>query len=402
MNEFCLHRTYKNKSFMRQVTLISFLSFFLVFPALSEDYSTGTGSPDSLAPKNLVSSDFIRFDKASIPNNDIYLYTNQISGYDRDDGAKWGRNTLQCTSNTDSTNGSCPTAPDPSSSTPINVPLTFTDATSKISYKLNVNISRNASTGSTNNQMGPNNPYWGGSYGARFSASISNSEVRKIINPGRYTAQLRMNLYRNTSNTTTVNAEKLSDWISNITIEVTDLYNHQIYFPEFPHSDPVIDLNLSHRPGATSGVNTTGFSSLDVCLYDGSNSTSNLVNLTFLDDGISAPGRDSSFFSVYKDGSDKSLVGNRIDYKVNILNPTTGISEAVSNGTEITWKNTNSRKSQRQVIIPGKSGVSLCVPAPITLVTPVFRLADKSSGRFHGVLRIIYTPSTQTGKLEKY
>ncbi|WP_367303018.1 CfaE/CblD family pilus tip adhesin [Pantoea stewartii] len=37
------------------------------------------------------------------------------------------------------------------------------------------------------------------------------------------------------------------------------------------------------------------------------------------------------------------------------------------------------------------------MPAPLTLTTPPFRLSDKSSGHYSGKLRIVYTPTTQTG-----
>ncbi|WP_226375925.1 CfaE/CblD family pilus tip adhesin [Pantoea stewartii] len=51
----------------------------------------------------------------------------------------------------------------------------------------------------------------------------------------------------------------------------------------------------------------------------------------------------------------------------------------------------------RRVSMPGVPCTSLCVPAPLTLTTPKFRLSDKSSGHYSGMLRIVYTPTTQTG-----
>ncbi|WP_340138573.1 CfaE/CblD family pilus tip adhesin [Pantoea ananatis] len=48
------------------------------------------------------------------------------------------------------------------------------------------------------------------------------------------------------------------------------------------------------------------------------------------------------------------------------------------------------------MVLPGVPGTSLCVPAPLTLTTPRFKLSDKSSGQYSGKLRIVYTPTTQT------
>jgi hypothetical protein len=171
-------------------------------------------------------------------------------------------------------------------------------------------------------------------------------------------------------------------------------YNSTIFFPTSSFSTPIINLDFSHRPG--SQKNVSGRASLDMCLYDGNNSSSSRVSLRFQDDGVS--GRPTGQFSLYLEGKDKSKAENRLDYQVSVLNPTTGAQQNVVNGSEIIWDGVNQRNMQRQVILPGIPGVSLCVPAPITLATLPFILADKTAGRYTGTLRIIYTPSTQTAQ----
>jgi hypothetical protein len=171
-------------------------------------------------------------------------------------------------------------------------------------------------------------------------------------------------------------------------------YNPTIFFPTSRFSTPIINLDFSHRPG--SQKNVSGRASLDMCLYDGNNSVSNRVSLRFQDEGAS--GRPAGQFSLYLEGADENKAKNRLDYQVSVLNPTTGAQQNVANGSEIIWDGVNQRNIQRQVILPGIPGVSLCVPAPITLVTSPFIMEDKTAGRYSGMLRIIYMPTTQTAQ----
>lgn len=200
-------------------------------------------------------------------------------------------------------------------------------------------------------------------------------------------------LYQHNSDKSTAN---LGTWSLNLTLQVNDSGNQRIYFPAFPGTAPQVDLNLTNRPGTRDNASASGSTSLDMCLYDGSNSASRRISLLFQDEGASASSRPTGQFSVYREGADKSHPANRLDYQVHVMNPTTGALQNVSNGSEIIWADTNRRSIQRQVVLPSVPGVVLCVPAPITLTTPDFRLADKTAGRYSGMLRIIYTPTTQT------
>lgn len=215
----------------------------------------------------------------------------------------------------------------------------------------------------------------------------ANQQGMSEIPTGDWTGALKLNFVNAKNNVT-------AHGTYNIHVVVTDENMQTIYFPQFPASQPVVNLNLDIFPGNLQQGTAKGKTSIDMCLYDGSNSSSNHVILRFEDEGTSAPGRPTGQFSVYLDGADKSTAANRLDYNVSVLNPTTGILQQVNNGVQIQWDNTNKRNILRQVVLPGIPGVSLCVPAPLTLTTPEFPLSTKSGGHYSGVLKIFYMPVT--------
>lgn len=233
-----------------------------------------------------------------------------------------------------------------------------------------------------------------------FNTFIPSSELNKLSLTGVWRAELKMQVKAWDNCTGWVNCKGIQrvEWKANLTLNVTDYGNQQIFLPAFPTSAPVINLNLNTRPGAGSGKNVSGSTSLDMCLYDGNNSASNRISLLLQDEGATAAGRPAGQFSIYRRGGDKSKTSDRLDYQVSVVNPITGALQNVANGTEITWSDTNRRNIQRQVILPGISTPALCVPAPLTLTTPAFSLSDKTAGDYTGTLRIIYTPTTQTAQ----
>ncbi|MGL5385857.1 MAG: CfaE/CblD family pilus tip adhesin [Enterobacterales bacterium] len=234
-----------------------------------------------------------------------------------------------------------------------------------------------------------------------FNTFIPMSELNKLSVIGVWRADLKMQIKAwDNCGKLTVGCPGIHrvDWKANLTLNVTDYGNQQVYLPAFPTSAPVINLNLKTRPGTSSSQSVSGSTSLDMCLYDGNNSASNRISLLLQDEGAAAEGRLAGQFSIYRRGGDKAKVRDRLDYQVSVINPTTGAMQNLANGTEVVWSDTNRRNIQRQVILPGISTPSLCVPAPLTLTTPTFALADKTSGDYTGTLRIIYTPTTQTAQ----
>ena len=334
----------------------------------------------------------VKYDRMSVPSS-LQIWGNLSGGSDDTAKDKWVRNTLVCQSTSDPTFGACNrTAPiwwQSGLSSDANITLKFTRDGASTSVNLTVVGLHNAVGGYCGSFPASSAFGCSPATSTAFTYTISQSELSKLTTPGVWRATLKQDLWQWAS-------PYLNTWASNIVLTVTDLNNQQVYFPAFPYSTPRVDLNLNNRPGTSKNTAASGTASLDMCLYDGSNSSSNRVNMLFSDEGAGATGRAAGLFSVYRTGADKTQAANRIDYQVSVINPTTGAAQAISNGTEITWTNTNQRNIQRQVVLPGVPGVSLCVPAPVRLITPAFNLADKAAGRYTGKLTIIYTPSTQS------
>ncbi|MBP1000489.1 phage tail protein [Serratia fonticola] len=342
------------------------------------------------------------YDRMSVPTK-LVVWDNLSGGRDDTDGQKWGRNTLVSLSATDSTFGAGLTEPKWYDFNWQDIRLKFSREGTPTSVDLIVRNAHTVTYLSPASCIGDRPVEFPassatGCQGALevtnlFSYYIAQGELAKLTLPGVWTATLKQNLMHWDPKT------YLNLWTASIRLTVTDLKSQQIYFPAFPGTAPRVNLNLSNRPGTQNNTTAAGSASLDMCLYDGSNSSSTQINMIFRDEGAAATGRAEGMFSVYREGGDKGQASNRLDYRVSVVNPTTGAVQGISNGTEIVWNNTNKRNIQRQVVLPGVPGVSLCVPAPITLFTPTFRLADKAAGRYTGRLTVVYTPSTQTAGL---
>ncbi|WP_273855300.1 CfaE/CblD family pilus tip adhesin [Serratia liquefaciens] len=385
-------RKYALNLFLKRVS--SALGIFVFYGALNVQAANVNVPP---AAQNISLT--LKFDKASVPQ-DFYIWNKEFGGSTvpicGDAGACENQdilNSLICYSESDTTKGACPTKLIWLSPIPSN--------TLRLAFTNEKNVTRILSLTATKNNN--NRASWfAGTQNQGFTVKIPDQELRKLDSGGKWSAHLMMKVeaWKNcVENTTTgcVGTPRV-DWNANITITVTDLGTQQIYFPAFPKAAPRISLNLNNRPGVGNNTTLAGTNTLDMCLYDGSNSSSNRISLLFQDEGGSATGRTSGQFSVYREGGDKTQEANRIDYQVSVINPTTGTPQAVSNGTEIIWANTNARNIQRQVVLPGVPGISQCVPAPLTLTTPAFIMANKTAGHFTGRLRVIYTPTTQTSQ----
>ncbi|HGM6860373.1 TPA: CfaE/CblD family pilus tip adhesin [Serratia rubidaea] len=355
----------------------------------------------------------ISYDRLTPPARfDVWLH--ESGGYDPTDPQKWGRNTLTCLSRTDATNGACMTAPvwfSANPAAPYPITLRFTHALSNKTVNINVygekhmfingktfTFASYVSGGTTDLSAWNAEPY--------FDFYIVGSELAKLTLPGIWSATLKQNLREWGSaacggnfNDVAVGCPgylSIASWQANIRVEVIDSSNHQIYLPAFPHSTPVVNLNLhmSNPPGRPGRSEIKGQSSLDMCLYDGNNSASSRVLLRFTDGGVTAEDREAGAFSVWRRGGSQTSARDRVDYRVSVKNPLTGAEQNVSNGSDIIWQGTNDQSILRQVILPGGNESVLCVPAPITLTTPAFAADSKTAGDYTGTLRVIYTPST--------
>ncbi|QXN63186.1 CfaE/CblD family pilus tip adhesin [Serratia fonticola] len=356
----------------------------------------------SIAPQAQDTKVNITFDRMSLPAN-IYIWE-RVFGGSTDDGEcntttdckdKDMINALTCYSETDPTNGACQVKlwwwDSLNNNTSKNLTLRFTHSSGKTKNLLVTSIK---ATGKHSSWIS------GAALGSQgFSTFIPASELNKLSDAGVWRAELKMQVKAwDDCSASAYGCPGIFrvTWKASLTLNVTDYGNHQIYLPAFPTSIPSVNLNLNTRPGGDSGMNISGSSSLDMCLYDGIDSTSNRISLLFQDEGATASGRLRGRFSLYRRGGDKTKASNRLDYQVSVINPTTGAVQEIANGKEVIWIDTNRRNIQRPVVLPGGGAPTFCVPAPLTLITPAFSMADKTAGDYTGQLRIIYTPTTQT------
>jgi hypothetical protein len=363
------------------------------------------------SPAGRNTSVTMAFDRVAPPARlDIWLQ--ESGGFSSSDPQKWGRNTLTCLSRTDPTYGACMTAPvwftaNPAAPYPINLRFTHTLTKKTVDIKvygekhmfMNGKTYSFASyvTGGAGDVAAWNRePY--------FDFYAIRSELSKLNLAGVWTATLKQNLREwgsatcggdfNNANVGCPGYLTIASWQASLRIEVVDSGNQQIYLPAFPHSTPIVNLNLTNFPGRPGGSEIRGETSLDICLYDGNNSASPRAFLRFEDDGLTATDRAEGAFSIRRRGGSQTEVRDRLDYQVSVTHPLTGAIEPVSNGKLIVWQGVNDPQHLRQVVLPGGRETVLCVPAPITLTTPAFPARSKNAGDYTGTLRIIYTPST--------
>ncbi|CAI1544488.1 CfaE/CblD family pilus tip adhesin [Serratia fonticola] len=356
----------------------------------------------SIAPQAQDTKVNITFDRMSLPAN-IYIWE-RVFGGSTDSGEcsnasnckdKDVINSLMCYSTTDPTNGACPVklfwANNINSDNSKTLKLRFTHSSGKTK---DLRVTSVKGSGDYSSWVAGAQLYSSG-----FSTYIPASELNKLSDVGVWRAELKMQVkawdYCGNDIIGCPGFHR-ANWKANIILKVTDYGNHQIYLPAFPTSAPSVNLNLNTRPGIGAGNSVSGSTGLDMCLYDGNDSASNRISLLLQDEGDAAPDRIKGQFSVYRSGGDKAKASDRLDYQISVINPTTGAVQNIANGKEIVWIDTNRRDIQRPVMLPGGVAPALCVPAPLTLTTPAFSMADKTGGDYTGKLRIIYTPTTQT------
>lgn len=227
------------------------------------------------APAGRNSSVGISFDRMAPPARfDIWFH--ESGGYDPADPQKWGRNTLTCESRTDTTNGACMNAPvwfsaNPAAPYAINLRFTHALTSKTVDIKVygdhymfinnRVFIFASFVTGGTVDLPAWNRePY--------FDFYIVKSELDKLALPGIWTATLKQNLRQwgsadcggnfNDVNVGCPGYLTIAKWQANIRIEVVDPGNQQIYLPAFPHSTPIVNLNLTNFPGRPGGSEIQG------------------------------------------------------------------------------------------------------------------------------------------------
>ena len=186
-----------------------------------------------------------------------------------------------------------------------------------------------------------------------------------------------------------------TDYQADIKLNVLDPNHIDVFFPEFAHATPRVQLDL-HPTGSVNGSNyAQDLTMLDMCLYDGFNGNAISYEIMLKDEGRPAAGRRDGYFSIYRQGGTTTDEGERIDYRVKMYNPETGGQIDVRNNENMVWNSIN-LKRVRPVVLPGIRYAVMCVPTPLTLAVEKFSVMDKQAGYYMGKLSVIFTPSLST------
>lgn len=339
----------------------------------------------------------LQFDRSAAPaNTDIWRRV--LGGNDPADPSKWGRNTWVCRSASDPATGACPTAPAwVNENGETQILLRFTEQRSRLSVNLTVMAYGEryytgsggcAHWASIRTLRSAQTVLCGGkrNNGRGITAYIRQQELQKIPTGGVWRAALDLRLIQWSPEI------QLAKFSADITLNVTDRNNIEVYLPAFGNATPLIDLNLRTQPlGGGAGGQVSGRANLDVCLYDGYNANSSWYDLRVSDTLAALPGRPPEHFSVLREaGGGATDAANRVDYGVALQY--NGGRRVLRNNDTVRLDGIDSAQI-RAVRLPGIPFPVVCTPTPLTLETPAFRQIDKAAGRYRGTLRVELTPS---------
>ncbi|EPD1003305.1 CfaE/CblD family pilus tip adhesin [Escherichia coli] len=226
-----------------------------------------------------------------------------------------------------------------------------------------------------------------GTYGAdrrQLTLYLEQAEMKKLPIGGVWKGSVKLHLN-----------SPSQDYFADITLNTLDPNHIDVFFPEFAHATPRVQLDL-HPTGSVNGSNyAQDLTMLDMCLYDGFNGNGLSYEILLKDEGRVAAGRNNGEFSIYRQGGTSTDAAERIDYRVKMSNPETGGQIDVRNNESIVWNNIN-LKRVRPVVLPGIRYAVMCVPTPLTLVVDKFNVTAKQAGYYMGKLSVIFTPSLPT------
>lgn len=216
-----------------------------------------------------------------------------------------------------------------------------------------------------------------------LTAWITQSEMNNLPVGGVWEGQLRLSFSRPHLNYT-----------ANITLKGKAVGKQDIYFPEFNGANPLVQLDLHPTGSVTGNSFVEDVTTLDMCLYDGFNSNSDSMRLSFKDEGRAGAGRKEGYFSIYNTASAATEDSERIDYRLEMFDPHSKGWMSVKNNDAFTLSaGTNGQDQIRPVRLPSINYPVLCAPAPLRLIVDKFRVADKTAGYYKGILTVEFSPS---------
>lgn len=184
------------------------------------------------------------------------------------------------------------------------------------------------------------------------------------------------------------------DYTANITLKGKATGKQDIYFPEFNGANPLVQLDLHPTGSVTGNSFAEDVTTLDMCLYDGYNSNSDSMTLSFSDEGRAGAGRNEGDFSIYNTATGGTAAAERIDYHLEMFDPHSKSWMAVKNNNSFVLSaGVNGQDQIRPVRLPSISYPVLCAPTPLRLIVDKFRVTEKAAGYYKGTLHVEFSPS---------
>lgn len=332
---------------------------------------------------------------------DIYIW-NRVSGgkgsinstpQPYDDYKYYARMSWTCTSSSDKTFGACATAPAWNTGigeTPIDIE--FTEKKSGIKQVLSLtgySVRARYNNTQTSSDSSINDPISNPDHYAQglLSIYISKQQLEKLPIGGVWKASLVLNQW---SWDPIVNVAK---WTANITLQVIDRNNIQIYLPNYNTASPTVDLKLKSTPGAHNDPTLSGNVSIDACLYDGYNAQSNSYYINISDPNS----KDKGFYITNKIINPNPKLSNTIPYQVWVstpAEPSIASKQALSNQSFVL---ANVAQSTPQLVtLPNVPKPVYCTPWLINLKTANIKQKNQASGRYQGSLHFKFTVSSSS------
>lgn len=332
--------------------------------------------------------------------SDIYIWSKVSGGkgsinsnpQPTDDYNYYARMTWACISSSDKTFGACATAPvwsGASAETPIDIEFTekkteIKQVLSLSGYTTKVDYNNTPVTSNQNIYDAVTGP---GAAQSLLSIYISKQQLEKLPIGGVWKASLVLNQW---SWDKTVVVAK---WTANITLNVVDRNNIQIYLPNYNTASPTVDLKLKSTPGAHNDPTLSGNVSIDACLYDGYNAQSNSYYITMSDPNS----KDKGFYITNKIINPNPKFSNTIPYQVWVstpAEPSIASKQVLSNQPFVL---VNVAQSTPQLVtLPNVPKPVYCTPWLINLKTANIKQKTQASGRYQGSLHFKFTVSSSS------
>jgi hypothetical protein len=350
-------------------------------------------SPPVIPVANRTDALTFNVDKRAVPNS-LFIWRNVSGGegstnpVSDDDKAYYAGMSWVCLAANNDDTGACPSYPQWSIDSLSSIKLRFVEKKTLISKTLDLrgyNFSYSADQSGVGYAIySPRNSGLTGPRGKKLSLYILGSEISKLPIGGVWQAKLilRQSSWAPTS--------VVATWTANITINLVDSNNIQIYLPDYNTATPTIDLGLK---AVSAGVDAslTGRADVQACLYDGFNGQSDSYTITMSDPSS----KDSNFYIKNSSTNTNSDLENKIRYDVYTSSPAapSDISYQRLNGVGFVFRNINGSTVPRLTSLPNIPNPVYCTPWQFSLIARIPR-KEVESGMYSGVLRIKFTPST--------